>query len=97
MKNKPVLTNAQITFAKELYVEHGFSLEYIGKELTTRPTTVSRYLLANEVDVSEIHPDRMQLRQIMLDALKNVDQYFEDLENYNYDFISKLFREVAEV
>jgi len=97
MKNKPVLTNAQITFAKELYVEHGFSLEYIGKELTARPTTVSRYLLANEVDVSEIHPDRMQLRQIMLDALKNVDQYFEDLENYNYDFISKLFREVAEV
>lgn len=97
MKNKPVLTNAQITFAKELYVEHGFSTVFIAKELNTRPTTVARYLLANDVDISEIHPDRVQFRQIMLNALKDVGQYFEDLENYNYAFIEKLFREIAEV
>lgn len=97
MKLKPTLTKSEITYAKELYTEHGFSLNYISKELNTRPTTVSRYLLANGVDVHEIHYDRMELRQIMLNAFKDVDQYFEDLENYNYQFIAKLFREIAEV
>ncbi len=96
MKLKPTLSKSEITYAKELYVEHGFSLNYIGKELNTRPTTVSRYLLANGVDVHEIHPEREQERKTILEVLKHIDQYFEDLEDYNHKYIVNLFLEIKQ-
>ena len=96
MKLKPTLSKSEITYAKELYTEHGFSLQYIGKELNTRPTTVSRYLLANGVEVYEIHPECVANRQAILDVFNHIGQYFEDLEDYNYGYILSLFQELKE-
>ena len=96
MKLKPTLTKSEITYAKELYTEHVFSLQYIVRELTTRATTVSRYLLTNGVEVYEVDPECVSNRQAILDVFKHVGAYFEDLEDYNYGYILSLFRELEE-
>lgn len=87
------LTKAQISFAMEMYQEHGYSIDHIAFELGAKPTTVTRYLEANGVTIAERDPQLAQYRTIMIEAFKGIDPDFADLEIRNYGFILNLFNE----
>lgn len=88
------LTKAQISFAIEMYQEHGYSIDHIAFELEAKPTTVTRYLEANGVTISERDPQLAQYRTIMIEAFKGIDPDFADLEIRNYEYVLNLFNEV---
>ena len=87
------LTKSQISFAREMYQEHGYSVAHIAFELKAKPTTVTRYLEANGVTIAERDPQLAQYRTIMIEAFKSLDPDFVDLEIRNYGFILNLFNE----
>lgn len=87
------LTKSQISFAMEMYQEHGYSIDHIAFELEAKPTTVTRYLEANGVTIAERDPQLAQFRTIMIEAFKTLDHDFVDLEIRNYGFILNLFNE----
>ena len=87
------LTKSQISFAVEMYQEYGYSVAHIAFELEAKPTTVTRYLEANGVTISERDPQLAQYRTIMIEAFKTLDPDFVDLEIRNYGYVLNLFNE----
>lgn len=91
MKKATILTKAQITLAIEMYVEHGYNTEHIGKEIGCRTSTVNRYLAANGVEVDELDEGKERYRVAMVAALKGVDI---DCAERNYKHINAIWMEM---
>lgn len=94
MKKATILTQAQISYARELYTEHGFTVDAIANELGCRASTVTRYLLGVGVEIKELDPMFVEYRKVMIETFKTWSEDFSDLEGRNYDYILKIWEEV---
>lgn len=95
MKKRTILKQNEISFAKELYLEHGFNLEYIAKHFDVAARTVRKYLGKGGVEMYEENPKLIEERLQLINVFKtNLTSDFSDLEERNYGYIIKLWDEV---
>lgn len=95
-KLKTLLNSAQISYAKELYVEHGFNVEYIANELGCRKSTVIKYLGKGGIDMYEENAELVSQREALINVFKGLSGDFADLEVRNLAYILQLWYEVRD-
>lgn len=95
-KLKTLLNSAQISYAKELYVEHGFNVEYIANELGCRKSTVIKYLGKGGIDMYEENAELVSQREALISVFKGLSADFADLEVRNLAYILQLWYEVRD-
>lgn len=95
-KLKTLLNSAQISYAKELYVEHGFNVEYIANELGCRKSTVIKYLGKGGIDMYEENAELVSQREALINVFKGLSVDFADLEVRNLAYILQLWYEVRD-
>lgn len=95
-KLKTLLNSAQISYAKELYVEHGFNVEYIANELGCRKSTVIKYLGKGGIDMYEENAELVSQREALINVFKGLSADFADLEVRNLAYILQLWYEVRD-
>lgn len=94
MKKRTLLNQAEIQFAKELYVDHGYNLAYIASHFDVAARTVRKYLGKGGVDMYEENAQHSQEREQLISIFKSLSMDFIDLEERNYNYIIKLWNEV---
>lgn len=94
MKKRTLLNQAEIQFAKELYVDHGFNLAYIANHFDVAARAVRKYLGKGGVEMYEENAQRVLEREQLISVFKSLSMDFVDLEERNYDYIIKLWNEV---
>lgn len=95
-KLKTLLNSAQVSHAKELYVEHGFNVEYIANELGCRKSTVIKYLGKGGIDMYEENAELVSQREALINVFKGLSADFADLEVRNLAYILQLWYEVRD-
>lgn len=95
-KLKTLLNSAQISYAKELYVEHGFNVEYIANELGCRKSTVIKYLGKGGIEMYEENAELVSQREALINVFKGLSVDFADLEVRNLAYILQLWYEVRD-
>ncbi len=95
-KLKTLLNSAQVSYAKELYLEHGFNVEYIASELGCRKSTVTKYLGKGGVEMYEENAQLVSERESLINVFKGLSEDFADLEVRNLTYILQLWSGVKD-
>ena len=88
------MNKAEISFARELYEEHGFSTQYIAKHFGCRNSTVIKYLGKQGVELAEESQQLVLEREQLIAVFKTLTTDFADLEERNHAYIINLWNEV---